>query len=118
VIYDPRIVVDHAPAPRPVGDTRNGVVADRAHNLFVSLCCLDRSRIPRQLLYSLLLGDRVSPGLARLLVAAARGEREVISRFVPAQRGVLAGLATLRRSSPADTYVTCTELRAAEEERG
>jgi GT2 family glycosyltransferase len=117
VVYDPAIAVDHFPAVRPSGDNRGQVdrrlVADAAHNLLVSVCALDRVRIPRQVAYSALVGSGAFPGGARVIGALLERDRDVLSRWAPSFEGMLLGLKTLAATAPAEAIVTCVDLRAA-----
>jgi hypothetical protein len=117
VVYDPAIAVDHFPAVRMSGDTRGAadrrLVVDAAHNLVVSICALDRRRIPVQALYSVLLGGLANPGIVRALVGLARGERATVTRFLPALEGSAHAVGTLARLGSSTPVVTCEQLRTA-----
>jgi glycosyltransferase involved in cell wall biosynthesis len=86
VIFDPAVVVDHIPAPRPAGDKRAGCagdVRDASFNLVIGIASFRPELVWRRALYGLLLGDRMTPGLLRGAVGAARGEIDV-ARVTPA----------------------------------
>jgi hypothetical protein len=103
VVFDPAVVVDHMPAPRPSGDTRGGSagdVRDAAFNLVFAIASSYPQMAWRRALYGLLVGDRMTPGVLRGAAAAARGQRE-IGRLAPAallgQTQALVALARGRR---------------------
>jgi ubiquinone/menaquinone biosynthesis C-methylase UbiE/glycosyltransferase involved in cell wall biosynthesis len=124
VVFDPAVVVDHLPAPRPSGDHR---VPDRqdvraaAFNLVLAIATFYPALAWRRAVYGLLVGDRMTPGVLRAAVATVRGERQV-RRIAPAavrgQTEALAALARGRRQRmvavgprpplPADSAVTST----------
>jgi glycosyltransferase involved in cell wall biosynthesis len=86
VVFDPAVVVDHIPAPRPAGDKRSGCATDvraAAFNLVFAIATFYPELAWRRALYGLLVGDRMTPGLLRALVGAATREREV-TRVTPA----------------------------------
>ncbi|MFC3801784.1 glycosyltransferase [Cohnella sp. GCM10012308] len=97
LIYDASAVVDHYPAPRFDEDQRGKAVpeaaANAAYNLQLGILRWGGSfRAASRLVYAALIGDRASPGLGRLAIAWVRGERIVVSSFVPGQRGHWQGL--------------------------
>jgi len=118
IVYDPAVIVDHDLAPR-FGDSRlggateePGVVYATAANRLIGACAVERSRLPAQLAYGLLVGTRESPGLGRAVVARYRGESTVVGRLGPSLRGQLAGgWRVVARREP--SVVTCAELRTA-----
>lgn len=97
LIYDASAVVDHYPAPRFDEDQRGKAVpeaaANAAYNLQLGILRWGGSfRATSRLFYAALIGDRASPGLMRLAIAWIRGERIVVSSFIPGQRGYWRGL--------------------------
>jgi len=118
IVYDPAVLVDHDLEPR-FGERRLGGPADEpavvyatAANRVIAACAVARGRLPAQLAYGVLVGTRESPGLARALVAAGRGESLVVQRLGPSLRGqVSGGWRVAVRREPA--VVTCAQLRAA-----
>jgi len=86
VVFDPMLVVDHLPAPRPAGDKRArraSDVRDASFNLVFGIVSSYPELALRRATYGLLAGDRLTPGLVRTAVAAARRERDVV-RIAPA----------------------------------
>lgn len=96
IVYDPALVVDHYPAPRPDGSGRGGdsdaAVCDAAYNLVAGLVSLRRDLLWRRAVYGLLLGDRAAPGVARAAAAIPRREPEVVRWLSPSLRGQAAAL--------------------------
>ncbi|WP_176444972.1 glycosyltransferase family 2 protein [Paenibacillus herberti] len=104
LIYDPRIEVDHYPAPRFDADQRNKIVPEAvvnaAHNLQYGILNQRGNfiRTPMRLLYASLVGDRSVPGLARFSFALLRKEKAIVRSFVPAQKGLWKGLVRYMKS--------------------
>ena len=91
IVYDPSIVVEHHPAPRPRGDhrapTRQSVL-DAAHN--EALQVLDYLGPARRTMYGiwgLAIGTSAAPGVAVLIRDLIAGRRTAWSLFRAAQRG-------------------------------
>jgi glycosyltransferase involved in cell wall biosynthesis len=92
VVYDPRIVVDHYPAPRRLGYERDEVSLDaisvRSHN--EALAILDFFGRDRRLLFviwALLVGTTECPGFAVLCRDLVDRRPRPWLRFAAAQRG-------------------------------
>jgi glycosyltransferase involved in cell wall biosynthesis len=100
VVFDPAVIVDHVPAPRPSGDKRAGGAADvrdASFNLVFAIATFYPALTWRRAVYGVLVGDRMTPGVLRAVVGAVRGEREV-SRVAPAAvRGQAEALLALAR---------------------
>jgi GT2 family glycosyltransferase len=82
LVYDPAILVDHYPAARPDSDQRNqidqGALRDLIHNATLGYIeYLPPTRAAAVLLYQLLWGSRLSPGLVAAAVYSLRGNRRV-----------------------------------------
>ena len=86
--YDPHFTVEHHVALRTSGAMRSATtprdVEISAFNLQRSLA---RGYQFRRMLYVLLVGDRESPGISRVLLALFRLERSVVTSMIPAWRG-------------------------------
>jgi GT2 family glycosyltransferase len=101
VVYDPAIVVNHYPAPRPHGDERVGARQETtfaaAHN--EALAILDYFDPARRLVFvvwGLAVGTTDAPGLAVLARDCLERRSEPWRTFTAAQRGRLAALRTRR----------------------
>jgi GT2 family glycosyltransferase len=85
VIYEPGALVDHFPGTRFGDDTRvnpnRAAVSDSIYNQAFVVASLRPDMRNLRLAYLLAVGDRVSPGLGRSLLAVARGETEVAGRL-------------------------------------
>ncbi|MGO9971661.1 MAG: glycosyltransferase family 2 protein [Solirubrobacteraceae bacterium] len=99
VVYDPRVLVRHCPAPRLPGDERNsrawGQISAFTHN--ETLQILDHFGTPRKLVFfvwALLIGTTASPGLAVLARELLARRPEAWTRFGAAQHGRLAAWRT------------------------
>jgi len=100
VVFDPALVVDHAPAPRLAGDRRERRardVRDGSYNLVFGIVSSYPELALRRAAYGLLAGDRLTPGLARTAVAVARRERDVVRIAPAALLGQVAALTALAR---------------------
>jgi glycosyltransferase involved in cell wall biosynthesis len=105
VVYEPRALVDHYPAPRHDADRRVGggerrdpaVVADAAYNLAYVLSSLWPARGVARAAYATLVGDRSSVGVVRAVVGRARREDDVRGLLGPSVRATLAGARDGRR---------------------
>lgn len=101
LIYDPAALVDHYVGPRFDADGRtcraSTTVADEAFNLVYALVGVGQQPLWRRAAFGLLVGDRATPGLFRALVAAARGEDDVVAHLGPSLRGQTAALLSLIR---------------------
>jgi hypothetical protein len=97
LVYDPAIVVDHFVAPRLDADQRvrpaASAIADAAYNLQLTMLTIPYARRWRRVAYSLLVGDRGAPGLARTLAGAVRLEGAVLTSAGPAATGNLKAIA-------------------------
>jgi glycosyltransferase involved in cell wall biosynthesis len=92
LVYDPSIVVDHYPGPRFDGDARLGTVGaavfDAAYNLTLSVGSFSRGAAVRRTAYSLCVGDRSLPGIARAATLVGKpGRRGGLVRLGSALRG-------------------------------
>lgn len=91
VVYDPRVVVDHAPARRVDGtdraDTRSSLAEASTFNLAFSIMSLRPDRAIRRALYGLAVGDRGSPGLGRGVVALLQRDGPLVRRVAPSLSG-------------------------------
>jgi SAM-dependent methyltransferase/glycosyltransferase involved in cell wall biosynthesis len=114
VVFDPAVVVDHLPAPRPTGDDRarrTRDVCDAAFNLVLGIGTFYPRLAWRRAAFGLLVGDRMTPGLLRAVVGTARGERDVVRLAPAALRGQTEALVALARGHrqrmvPVDADVT------------
>jgi glycosyltransferase involved in cell wall biosynthesis len=100
VVFDPALVVDHLPAPRPSGDHRVPDPRDvraASFNLVFAIATFYPASAWRRALYGLLVGDRMTPGVLRAVVATVRDEDHV-RRIAPAAvRGQVEALVALAR---------------------
>jgi glycosyltransferase involved in cell wall biosynthesis len=93
LVYDPAIVVDHYPGPRFDSDARSGpamsAVYDAAFNLTLAIGSFGTGRALRRMAYSLFVGDRALPGVARAVAALMLGDDRpmILARLGPALRG-------------------------------
>lgn len=106
VIFDPELVVDHRPGPRPAFEPRSGrnreATSDAAYNLISALSFGPRGMRMRTMPYALLVGDSGAPGVARALLAFAHRDAVVQARARPALAGKLRALTDrIRRRGPA-----------------
>ncbi|SFA96980.1 Glycosyl transferase family 2 [Cohnella sp. OV330] len=97
LIYDASAIVDHYPAPRFDEDQRGKAVPEAAVNAAYNLQLGilrwgGLLRMMSRFVYAAFVGDRTTPGLLRLAVAWTRGERLVVSAFIPGQQGYWRGL--------------------------
>lgn len=102
--YDPRVQVDHFPAPRAPGDERTLYTLERTaimkHNECTAIALFQsRGQLLTYLLRSFLVGDRICCGVATSLFLAAKGDRAAQQRFRGSVKGILGGLRTARRFS-------------------
>lgn len=116
LVYDPTVEVDHIGAERIGLDRRErpaaAAVRDASHNFVIATAGLDRTRLPRQAIYSLALGSRDAPGMGRGVVAAVRREREVLRRLAPSLVGSTIAIGRLMtRSGP--LMMTTVDLRSS-----
>lgn len=104
LVYDPAIVVDHYPGPRFDPDRRErpdpSAARDAAYNLVTCLVGLSPRLGRRRALFGLLVGDAMTPGLARAAVALAHRDRSVLARLGPSLRGQLEALRDHVRGRP------------------
>ncbi|MFS0723897.1 glycosyltransferase family 2 protein [Paenibacillus sp. 1P07SE] len=92
LIYDPNIIVDHYPAKRFDIDQRNKVVplaiTNASFNQTVALLtCAPTHKVIFRFLYTAMIGDRSTPGLARLALAVLLSEENVMKSYIPALKG-------------------------------
>lgn len=103
LLYDPALTVQHDRGPRFDVDQRDGsaylAVHDLAYNYEFALLGIRPELTLRRALDCLLVGNTITPGVARLLVACLRRERDVIRRFRPAVGGRLRAFHDLRRGA-------------------
>lgn len=109
LLYDPTLTVQHDPGPRFDVDQRDGNaylgVYDLAYNYESALLGIRPGLILRRALDCLLIGNTITPGIARVLVAFLRDERHVIRRFRPAVGGRLRAFHDLRRGAGLEMWV-------------
>jgi hypothetical protein len=100
VVYDPNVVVDHTPAPRP-GAGRGGAESkslhDAAYNLVTSLLSVRPRLWWRRALYGILVGDRSDPGIARACLAVGLRQGDVLRALIPSLTGQLEALVDVAR---------------------
>ena len=100
VVYNPSAEVDHFPGPRFGEDGRNHTLHAFQNTLFNRCYVVDslrpRVRLPR-LAYGLLVGDRSTPGLLRVLAAAVLGDAPLQRLFWPSVRTQWAAWREARR---------------------
>ena len=100
IVFDPELIVDHAPAWRPSGDDqlrRRRDARDASFNLVFGLISMRPELAGRRAVYGVLVGDALTPGLARTAAAAVRRERDVLRIAPAALWGQLAALTALTR---------------------
>lgn len=103
LIYDPRVAVDHYPAPRP-DDPRSGFLPPAAvettvHNQTLALLdYLPRVRRLAFLGWAVLVGTRDSPGGVQALRILVADRRDPMPTVAATLRGIRAALGTWRRS--------------------
>jgi Glycosyl transferase family 2 len=118
IAYDPAVEVAHAGAERIGLDRRSRpasvAVQDAAYNFVIATSALDRRRLPVQTLYALALGSKDAPGIGRAVLAATRGEREVIRRFIPSFKGAFFATVRLAANMRGPIMVACDDLRGTE----
>jgi hypothetical protein len=104
LVYDPSVLVDHYPGPRFDTDRRDrpdaAATRDAAYNLVRCLISLRPAIVWRRAAYGLLIGDAMTPGLARAVVAMARREWAVARRLPPSMLGQVQALWDFARESP------------------
>jgi cellulose synthase/poly-beta-1,6-N-acetylglucosamine synthase-like glycosyltransferase len=102
VIYDPALIVDHFPAPRPAGESRSTTdreaQANAVYNTTLTICTLRPHLRWRYAIYHLTIGTRSIPGVVRFFVALVRREARPV-QFRTAQRALLAGFRDARRGA-------------------
>lgn len=101
LVYDPRVAVDHYPAPRPGDDPRNAQTLASIRNAAFNLHLILRAHLPplhRETAWwwYALIGTRVYPGLLHTLLGAleTRSPSAVIARW----RAVRTGAREARRA--------------------
>jgi len=101
--YDPRVQVDHFPAPRAPGDERTSYSKERVaimkHNETVAIGRY--ASLPMIITYTLrsvFIGDRICCGLATHAILRLGGDREASTRHNGAMKGLLAGLSRAYRA--------------------
>jgi len=114
LIYDPAILVDHYPSVRPDSDQRDqldqGALRELIHNATLGhLEYMPPQRMIAILLYQLLWGSRLTPGIAAAVVYALRGDKLALFGFREVVLGTLAGISTFWRTRHTDV----AERRAA-----
>lgn len=91
LVYDPEIVVDHFPGPRFDPDRRErpdpAATQDAAYNLVTALLESDPRLRLRLAAYGTIVGDAMTPGVVRALVAVAQRRPTVWRRLGPSIRG-------------------------------
>jgi hypothetical protein len=107
LLYDPKLTVQHRPAPRLGGDGRADpsatAVSDTAYNLVLSI---GGTRGLARCAYALAVGDRGCPGVARGLLALARRDALTARKVAPSMRGTVAagGALLLGRGLTYETF--------------
>ncbi|TXL74443.1 glycosyltransferase family 2 protein [Vineibacter terrae] len=107
LVYDPAVLVDHYPSVRPDSDQRNqldqGALRDLIHNATLGhLEYWPAHRAAAIMLYQLLWGSRLSPGVAAALVYTLRGDKLALAALREVVMGTLAGICTCWRTRRAD----------------
>jgi GT2 family glycosyltransferase len=104
LVYDPGLAVDHYPGPRFDPDQREHAdaraTADAAHNLVYCLLSLRPDLFWKRAAFGLMVGDRMTPGLARTIVGVFRREPALVGRLRASLAGQLAALSRVRREGP------------------
>jgi GT2 family glycosyltransferase len=105
VVYDPAIAIDHYEGDRGGLDPRlpsdRAVVADRVHNqTYAAVRYLPGRKAAAHLLFVVLIGTTVAPGIALALRDVARGEplRAALAALWAGLRGRAAGVRTALRA--------------------
>jgi cellulose synthase/poly-beta-1,6-N-acetylglucosamine synthase-like glycosyltransferase len=117
LVYDPAVLVDHDAAPRHGADQRirptRQAIYDAAYNSMLSATVLDSGMSLRRMAYPLFVGSHDRPGFARALVAAGRGERDVLARVRPTIAGRIAAMKARHAMvvRPESLVVTAASLR-------
>jgi glycosyltransferase involved in cell wall biosynthesis len=97
VVFDPELVVDHAPRPRRPGEHRArpepGYVRDMAYNLVGCMLAAQPALAVRRALFGLIVGDRAVPGVVRGLAAIARREEMGLHGIAASLLGQVSALA-------------------------
>jgi GT2 family glycosyltransferase len=107
LVYDPGLLVDHMPAPRPQGDDRRHADprqhVDAVHNETLALLeYLPPARRTAFVAWALAIGRDQGPGLVHALWTAIRGDRDgSLVHLWATLRGRLEGWRTYRRSAVA-----------------
>ena len=101
--YDPRVQVDHFPAPRAKGDERTRHTFERTaimkHNEATAVALyLPRHQVVVYVLRSLLRGDRICCGALTLVYLRLGGDTSAAQRFRASLVGLRSGLRTARVS--------------------
>jgi glycosyltransferase involved in cell wall biosynthesis len=108
VVWDPMVRVEHYPAARPDGDSRDrrsreAIVAHHHNDVYVLLRELPAWNKVTALLYRLFVGTRAAPGVGHLALQIPGGRRaDAWFRFRAVTAGRLSGLWTFLRSSRSD----------------
>lgn len=91
LVYDPQIIVDHYPGARFDADRRDrpdrSATRDAAYNLVTALLDGDPGLQSRLAAYGTLVGDAMTPGVLRALVAVVQRQPTVWRRLGPSLRG-------------------------------
>ncbi|MEQ8718777.1 MAG: glycosyltransferase [Acidimicrobiales bacterium] len=113
VVYDPGLVVDHAPARRvgvARGEPDGPAVSDDVVHQIVARAIVARWRAVAAALYLLLMGSRATPGFGRTALAKITRDTDTAGLLTATARGVVSGLAMVAR--PRRRLVAAAELRA------
>jgi glycosyltransferase involved in cell wall biosynthesis len=101
VIYDPAVAVDHYPAPRTAGDTREFtplVHFESTHNdTLVLLDYLRPCQRPVFICWAFIIGSRALPGLLQIPRLMMEGKKSVLLKWWATLRGRFAGTASYLR---------------------
>lgn len=101
LVYDPAVVVDHFHGPRFDKDQRQRpaavAVRNEAYNLVMSLVSQRPAMLLRRAAFGLLVGDRATPGIVRVLAGAALRQQDVLRKALPSLAGQLRALLDVLR---------------------
>jgi len=105
LVYDPEVAVDHYPAPRPPQEHRvevtNAAVRDAAFNLaFAIRSNLTQSKYVPAMLWYILCGEALSPGILRLIISPSRGYVKSLSLWRANLAGLVEGYRFAVRNQP------------------
>jgi hypothetical protein len=103
VVYDPRALVDHYPATRWDDDRRfapsDRAIGNRIYNVSYVIYSLRPDLARRRRMWTILIGDRSTPGLARAVAACIQRDWK-LARLLPASQRAQAEAWRAYRRSP------------------